>query len=38
MKLNILLASVLMAIGLQAGAAPIIIKYSHVVADVTPKG
>jgi C4-dicarboxylate-binding protein DctP len=38
MKLNILLASVLMAIGLQAAAAPMIIKYSHVVADVTPKG
>jgi C4-dicarboxylate-binding protein DctP len=38
MKLNILLAGVLMAVGLQAAAAPIVVKYSHVVADVTPKG
>lgn len=38
MKLNILLATALMAVGLQAYAAPIVIKYSHVVADVTPKG
>lgn len=39
MKLNILLAGVLMAAGMQAAsAAPMIIKYSHVVADVTPKG
>lgn len=38
MKLNIFLAGVLMAVGLQAAAAPIVIKYSHVVADVTPKG
>jgi C4-dicarboxylate-binding protein DctP len=27
-----------MAVGLSTHAAPIIIKYSHVVADVTPKG
>lgn len=38
MKLNILLATALMAVGLHANADPIIIKYSHVVADVTPKG
>ncbi|HSO46193.1 MAG TPA: TRAP transporter substrate-binding protein DctP, partial [Rhodoferax sp.] len=28
----------LLAFGLAANAAPLIIKYSHVVADVTPKG
>jgi len=39
MKLNMLLAAALMAVGIQAQAAdPIIIKYSHVVADITPKG
>src|SRR5690606_29010478 len=33
------LATALMAVGLQAAsAAPIVIKYSHVVADITPKG
>lgn len=39
LKLNVLLATALMAVGLQAAnAAPIVIKYSHVVADITPKG
>ena len=38
MKFNILLATALMAVGLQAQADPIVIKYSHVVAEVTPKG
>ena len=37
-KINIVAAAALMAVGLSAHAAPIIIKYSHVVADVTPKG
>ena len=37
-KLNLLLAAGLMAFGLSATAAPLIIKYSHVVADQTPKG
>ncbi len=36
--LKLLAASTLLAFGLGAQAAPIIIKYSHVVADVTPKG
>lgn len=38
MKLKLLAAGVLLAFGLGAQAAPLIIKYSHVVADVTPKG
>ncbi len=38
MKLKLVAASVLLAFGVAAQAAPIIIKYSHVVADVTPKG
>ncbi len=38
MKLNLIAAGVLLAFGLAAHAAPLIIKYSHVVADVTPKG
>lgn len=38
MKLKLVAASVLLAFGMAAQAAPIIIKYSHVVADVTPKG
>ncbi len=35
---KLLAASVALAFGLAAQAAPIVIKYSHVVADVTPKG
>ena len=38
LKLKLIAAGVLLAFGLGAQAAPIIIKYSHVVADVTPKG
>jgi C4-dicarboxylate-binding protein DctP len=38
MKLKLVVAGVLLALGLGAQAAPLIIKYSHVVADVTPKG
>ena len=38
MKLKLVAAGVLLAFGLGAQAAPLIIKYSHVVADVTPKG
>ncbi len=38
MKLKLLAAGMLLAFGLAAHAAPLIIKYSHVVADVTPKG
>lgn len=38
MKLKLVAAGMLLAFGLAAQAAPIIIKYSHVVADVTPKG
>lgn len=40
MKLNLKLvaAGALLAMGLSAQAAPIIVKYSHVVADQTPKG
>ena len=38
MKLKYALATALFAIGLNTHAAPIVIKYSHVVADVTPKG
>jgi len=35
---KLLAASVALALGMAAQAAPIVIKYSHVVADVTPKG
>lgn len=38
MKLKIILASALLALGAVAHAQPMVIKYSHVVADVTPKG
>lgn len=38
MKLKFALATALVAIGFNTYAAPIVIKYSHVVADVTPKG
>jgi C4-dicarboxylate-binding protein DctP len=38
MKSKFALAAVLMAFGLAAYAAPLVVKYSHVVADVTPKG
>jgi C4-dicarboxylate-binding protein DctP len=38
LTLKLLVASTLLAFGLGAQAAPIVIKYSHVVADVTPKG
>jgi len=38
MKLKLIFAAALVAAGLSAHAAPIVIKYSHVVADVTPKG
>ncbi len=38
MKLKIVLATALLAIGAAAHAAPIVVKYSHVVADATPKG
>lgn len=38
MNLKHALAAALFAIGLNTYAAPIVIKYSHVVADVTPKG
>ncbi|MBX3585328.1 MAG: TRAP transporter substrate-binding protein [Ramlibacter sp.] len=38
MKLKLVLAAALLAAGLTAQAAPIIVKYSHVVADQTPKG
>ena len=36
--LKLLAASALLSLGFAAHAAPIVIKYSHVVADVTPKG
>ena len=36
--IKLLAASVALALGLAAQAAPIVIKYSHVVADMTPKG
>ncbi|MGP1629126.1 MAG: TRAP transporter substrate-binding protein [Giesbergeria sp.] len=36
--LKLLAASALLSLGFAAYAAPIVIKYSHVVADVTPKG
>ena len=35
---KVLAASMALALGMAAQAAPIVIKYSHVVADVTPKG
>lgn len=38
MKLKLVAAGVLLAFGMAAQAAPLIIKFSHVVADVTPKG
>ena len=38
MKLKFALAAALFVAGLNTYAAPIVIKYSHVVADVTPKG
>jgi C4-dicarboxylate-binding protein DctP len=38
MKMKSVAACLLLAFGLGAQAAPLIIKYSHVVADVTPKG
>lgn len=38
LKFKFALASTVLAFGLGAQAAPILIKYSHVVADVTPKG
>jgi len=38
MKLKLIAAGMLLAFGMAAHAAPLIIKYSHVVADVTPKG
>ncbi|MBX3609357.1 MAG: TRAP transporter substrate-binding protein [Hydrogenophaga sp.] len=38
MKLKIALAAALLAVGFGAQAAPMVIKFSHVVADVTPKG
>jgi C4-dicarboxylate-binding protein DctP len=38
MKLKFALAAALFAVGLNTYAAPLVIKYSHVVADVTPKG
>ncbi len=36
--LKLLAASALLSLGFASHAAPIIVKYSHVVADVTPKG
>ena len=38
MKFKLAIVSALLAAGFSAHAAPMIIKYSHVVADVTPKG
>ena len=38
LQLKLITACTLLALGLGAHAAPLIIKYSHVVADVTPKG
>ena len=38
LKLKIVLASALLALGLGAQAAPVVIKFSHVVAADTPKG
>ena len=36
--LKLLAATAALSLGFAAHAAPIVIKYSHVVADVTPKG
>lgn len=38
MKFKLTIAAALLVIGFGVHAAPILIKYSHVVADVTPKG
>mgnify|MGYP002634391924 FL=1 len=38
MKIKLILASTLLAFGAAVHAAPMVIKYSHVVADMTPKG
>ncbi|MDZ7937518.1 MAG: TRAP transporter substrate-binding protein [Rhodoferax sp.] len=38
MKMKSIAACLLLAFGIGTHAAPMIIKYSHVVADVTPKG
>lgn len=38
MKLKVLLLSALLSVGLGCHAAPMVIKFSHVVADTTPKG
>ena len=38
MKIKLVLTAAMMTAMLTANAAPIVIKYSHVVADVTPKG
>ncbi len=38
MKLKLILAASLLALGLGAQAQPIVIKLSHVVAEATPKG
>ena len=37
-SLKLLAASAALSLGFAAHAAPIVVKYSHVVADVTPKG
>ena len=34
---KLLAAAAALSLGMAAQAAPIVIKYSHVVADVTPK-
>ena len=36
--LSVLCSALLLSLSLSAQAGPIIIKYSHVVADTTPKG
>ncbi|MEO8013642.1 MAG: TRAP transporter substrate-binding protein [Polaromonas sp.] len=38
MKFKLTIAAALLVFGFGVHAAPIVIKYSHVVADVTPKG
>jgi len=38
LKLKLVAAGMLLAFGLAAQADPIVVKFSHVVADVTPKG
>ena len=38
MKFKLAIVSTLLAVGFSVHAAPIIVKFSHVVADVTPKG